>query len=141
MVLESERAYQAVQNRLTGDATLVALLSGGFHRDLARSDTTRPFVVIGSPIATDAQTFNGSRHWQDCLILTKACGTAAQRATLLQIADRIDVLLQDHGTTLDGVGVVKLRRENAPPLEPEVGPGGVVFVQLAQVYRTEAYPL
>jgi hypothetical protein len=141
VALEAERAYQAVQDRLTGDATLAGMAVGGFHRDLARPDTARPHVVIGSPVATDAQLFNAQRHWQDCLILVKACGTAGQRGTLLQMADRIDFLLQEHTATVDGVYVVRFRRESAPPIEPELAPGGVVYDQRAQVYRTEAAPV
>jgi hypothetical protein len=144
VAVESERAFTAVWNALRGDATLTALLpagANGVHRQVAPVGTARPFLVLDVLSAVDApQAIGGARLWQDTLLLTKACGAGLGAWLVLrQIQDRIDALLQGLTVTVDGVLCVKFRRESAPPLEPE-NVGGVLFVQTAQVWRTEAEP-
>lgn len=144
MAVESERVFTAAWNLLRADATLTALLPAGpngVHRQLAPLGTARPFLVLDILSAIDfPQAIGGARYWQDTLLLTKACGQGTnQWATLRTIQDRIDALLQNYTTTVDGVYCVRFRREAAPPLEPETV-GGVIYIQTAQTWRTEAEP-
>jgi hypothetical protein len=141
-VIESERVYTAVQNRLRGDATLTALLGAGerIHRDLAPQGTATPYLTISLMSAVDAFPAIGmTRLWQDTLVQVKAVGSGIQSRLLLRdVSDRVDTLLNDHTVEVAGVRVNKLRRESAPPQPPEVV-SGVVYPMVNQIYRTKAY--
>ncbi len=141
-MIEGERVFSAVWNRLRGDATLLTLLGAGerVHRDFAPQGTATPYLTISLLSVVDALPAIGTtRLWQDTLVQVKAVGTGNQsRPFLLAIADRVDTLLDGHAVTVAGVVVNKLRRESAPPQPPDVV-GGIVYPMLNQVYRSEAY--
>jgi hypothetical protein len=141
-MLESERVFSAVWNRLRGDATLLALLGAGerVHRDFAPQGTATPYLTVSLTSAVDALPAIGTtRLWQDTLVMVKVVGSGIQSRLLIRdIADRVDTLLDGHAVTVSGVVVNKLRRESAPPQPPDVV-GGVVYPMLNQQYRSEAY--
>lgn len=143
-MLESERVFDAVWNRLRGDATLVALLPAGPNgiiREYAPPATALPYVLVSVAAVVDALTeIGGARLWADVLVLTKVIGRGANsHSTVRAIGDRIDLLLQNHQVIVGGVEVVMLRREALIPQPPDVDPAGVVYPMLNVTWRSEAY--
>lgn len=137
-MIASERVLKAAYARLAADATLTTLLGAGnrLHESLAPLNTATPFVVLDVPSAVDLTTANGARVWQDTLLSATVRGKGLT-STIVPIADRVDELLQGYAVTVDGVVVVKLRRERGFRLPPELE-NGVRFPAIYQEYRTEA---
>ena len=139
-MIESERVLAAVADRLKTDATLAGLLPAGergVHEAVAPHGTAAPFVVVDVASAVDRNTLSGTRVWQDALVTATVRGKGLTK-TILPVADRIDALLQGYGVSLDGVLVVKLRRERGFRLPVEVGSDGTRYPAIYQEYRTEA---
>lgn len=139
-MIESERVLAAAAQRLQGDATLIGLLPAGargIHESVAPHGTATPFVVLDVPSAVDLNTLGGARIWQNTLVSATVRGKGLT-STIRPIADRVDALLQGYTALVDGVQVVKLRRERGFRLPPEVE-DGVRFPAIYQEYRTEAH--
>ena len=114
---DSSDVDAALIGRLAGDATLAALLPGGWYVDEAPPGLTQ-FGVISLVDETDTPVFGG-RGYEDALYLVKAVelSTVAVK-TIKAAAARIDVLLDPQpplppaSFAIAGYGLMVCRRES-----------------------------
>jgi len=104
---------RALYAKLTGDATLTALLSAAtaIYEAKAPQSAAYPLVIFDlyAPGA-DAYTFS-ARAYEDDLWIVKACDRAASSDRADDIAKRIDALLTDGSLVITGRTQLYLRRE------------------------------
>ncbi len=103
---DSAAIYAAIAAKLTGDATLMALMTNGVFRDIAPAGVTN--VVIISKQADGRAYSQSGMAWEDFTYLVKAVskGTSGTRAN--QAAARIKVLLQDTTLTVAGYSLMRI---------------------------------
>lgn len=140
---EALAGYLFLDGLFTGDATLLALVSGVFG-DVAPDGTKPDWLVFGSQSASDTMTATAVRILTRNLYRVLAVGPVADWSNLKAIADRADALLQPGGqplrnATQGGVTVMSVSREQALVLPEEI-PGstyGPAWVQAGGLYRIE----
>lgn len=98
----------ALMARLSGDATLVALATGGVHRLVAPIRVLTPHVVFGkqSGVPSYTHTLTASR---EMLYLVKAVAPGLSSDISGQIDERCRTLLQDHALVVSGFTTLYLR--------------------------------
>lgn len=96
---------KAIHARLTGDATLMALVTG--VHDHVPQDAAYPYVTIGADAvgAFTGKTFDGATHALELHVWSRARG----RREAKEIVERLRVLLDGAALTLDGHVLVDLR--------------------------------
>lgn len=99
---------EAIYARLNGDATLLGLATGGVH-DQVPGQQSFPYVVIGD--ATEepdhAHDQDGNDQLADVFVRSRYPGFKEA----LTIAQRIDVLLDNHLLVVAGWGTITVQRE------------------------------
>jgi len=124
---ESSDIDAALLAKLGSDATLLALMPNGVHRDFPTEKLTR-FVVVSLVEHHDDRTFSG-RASESALYLVKAVGLSAPnqpQPNMRDAAARIDALLEGGTLTVAGYELLAMYREEristAEPddLDPQV---------------------
>lgn len=128
---------------LTGDATLAALVTGGWHEDPAPEATaaageTYGTVRLQAPVS-DLDAVGSHRIWEDGLYLVQVIKEGRSTAALKPAADRVDVLLHRTSGTTAGGRVLSSVREGLF-YSPEVT-NGRHYRRLGGFYRILAQPL
>lgn len=95
--------------KLEGDATLMALMTGGVYRDVAKSGKTK-FVIVSFISGIDTYVFEGSAL-EEHLYLVKAVSQDSSGLDVKTAAARIHTLLQDVQLTITGYSHQLTRRE------------------------------
>lgn len=95
---------------LHGDGTLLGLAPGGVWADVAPEDTATPFVRFSLQDASDLMVVNGQRVWTNTLYLV--AGVADGTSYPAAVADRIDTLLHNVGSTVAPLIVLSSQRES-----------------------------
>lgn len=91
----------ALTARFRGDATLMALIPGGFHNGRAPQTAARPYLVMNVPTEEDASTMD--RYGSTAFIqFDTFSGPAVKTSQVVEaVLDRVEVLLRQP-LTLDG---------------------------------------
>jgi len=107
MSVETVVADQFILDKLTADATLIALLADGTNgltSETIPQSTSYPLVIWTLTSAVDDEYFNNERVWTNLIFTVR--GAAKQTSfggDLQTIASRIDAVLhKSEGTTTDG---------------------------------------
>jgi hypothetical protein len=119
MVADTSTVEAAVIARLAGDATLVALLPGGVHWDVAPAGLTA-FAIVSQIDHDDAVVMSPTPVWERPLLLVKATTKGAGRATVAQAAARIYELLHEQPLAIDGYTLMRIQRIKRVPNYTEV---------------------
>lgn len=98
----------AVLAALSGDATLLALMTDGVFWDVAPNGLTK-FVIVSQVAHEDENAFSG-RTFESILYLVKAVDRSAAGSDVKTAAARIDTLLQDVALTITGYAHSLTRR-------------------------------
>ena len=85
-------AYAFLTTTLTGDATLMGLVTGVF-RAYAPPATVPPWIILQHQSGSDTTTMNGFRVFDELLMQCKVVGPASMIVMLASVAARFDVLL------------------------------------------------
>ncbi len=101
---------KALYARLTGDATLMALATGGVWRGVAPVGTNGVIVVFAHAAENDFYALS-NRAVSESSYLVKAVAPGETATPAWDAANRIDVLLNDYAMTLDTGTVLSIRRE------------------------------
>lgn len=117
---------------LTGDATLMALATGGVHSQRVPQDTAPPYVVFAQQSALDHYAFT-RRAWEERFYLVRGITKGSNADAADDIAARIDTILNDATLTVAGYANIVCRRVN--PIEYTESPGGVEYHHAGGVYR------
>lgn len=108
---------QAVYARLTGDATLMGLVSGVF--DYMPDDTAPPYIAIGEATETPFNTLNRGEG-SDATITFQVTSETKGFSKALAVTDRMEVLLNFYEITISGYDTVYLRKDNVTTMrEPD----------------------
>lgn len=120
---------------LKGDATLVALATGGIYADIAPSTATYPLVLYNIMSSTIRLVTGGSKLWEEILAEVKGIDKLQNYAALVAIANRIDTLLHlappqaiSGGTLQDCVSDGGVKRVDPPS-------NAISYAQLGSRYR------
>lgn len=115
--------YAAISAKLSGDATLMSLMTDGVYQDVAPANTTK--VVIISRQADD-RTYGIDRllAYEDFTYAVKAVIKDKSGVTVRQAATRIKALLHDATLTFTGYSLMRihLSEDNAVIRYTEVDP-------------------
>lgn len=98
----------AIIAKLSGDATLLALMTDGVYMDVSPSGKTK-VVIVSMSTHQDEYVFHGSAFEQSTYVV-KAVEQSGSGATVKTAAARIHVLLQDVALTITGYIHAKTRR-------------------------------
>jgi len=123
---------------LTGDATLVGLLSDGVDgvvADEAEDDTTDPFVIFQLLDSADVYAIGSVRVLTDATYAVQAVDEVGSYVSLGPIADRIDALLHDKTEVVTG-GLICATRRERPIRYPETT-HGKTYRHLGGLYRIQ----
>ena len=135
-----------LDSKLRGDATLMAILTGGLYRSEAPPETVPPFGVYAFSGGKRATTMQGYGLLADTLFIVKAVGPASISTTLASAASRIDVLLGGPpGGPVSGVvtgGIISACYQetplwmDTPPVNGEIQTeaGGIYRMQIQQSF-------
>lgn len=85
--------FQFLSSTLGGDSTLAGYAPGGVWRALAPPSSEAPYVIMAFQAGSDIVTMNGVRLIVEATFQAKAVGPASETATIVNAAERIDVLL------------------------------------------------
>lgn len=126
-------AQQAIYSVLTGDPTLMGLITGVF--DFVPEDVAYPYVALGEVITTPDNRHRGfGRQVVETLhIWTKERGFAGA----LAIEDRITQLLDHQPLTLPGHHTVSVRYEFSQALTDPEPPGDIRHIPIRFRITTE----
>lgn len=105
MPSDSAAVDAALFNRLNGDATLLAAMTGGVHFDVGPKSGTA-FVLV-SQLAHEEAEMAGGTSWERFIYLVKAVTQAATGTTASTAAQRIQTLL--HGQTFSATGYTTMK--------------------------------
>lgn len=100
----------ALYARLSGDATLAALATGGVWRGNAPTGTTGSIVAFSQVSGSDDYSLK-QRAMTQYNYLIKGVTIGESATSAWQIADRIDTLLTDQTLTLASGSVMSVRRD------------------------------
>lgn len=133
----------AIYSRLSGDATLMALLPGGVHQVEAPHDENTaaadfPVLVFRTLDTTDEYVLSGLAT--ESIPLEFLAGAQGNdNEAVHDILDRVYVLLQDYALTVTGYSTLYLRRASRRPVMP-VTEYGVSYRQGSHRYNAEFAP-
>ncbi|WOI58604.1 DUF3168 domain-containing protein [Streptomyces fradiae] len=127
---------RAVYGRLTGDATLMGLVSGVY--DYVPEDVTWPYVVIGEALEVPENWLGG--FGRQTTITVHVWTRARGHSPGLGIAARITELLDHQPLTLDGLHHVATRYEFSQTLTDPEPPGDIRHVVLRYRVTTQQPP-
>jgi hypothetical protein len=134
-VLEAYAGIEFLYNTLTGDSTLMALVTG-VHRGKAPDLTVPPFVILTFQAGPDTLTANAIRLLNRGLYQVSAMGPANMSPLLAQAAARIDDLLKRTSGSVTGGHIDACYREQ--PLLRDLPPvNGDAWAALGGLYRLE----
>ena len=139
MANEAATGLAMLNTVLTGDATLMALVTGVF-RDVAPEGTAPDWIVIGHQSDQDTLSGVGSRIMTRHVDRVLVVGPESDGANIRAAADRLDALLQPAGLPLrNSNGTLACYREQALLLSSIVpGSGsGAAWLLLGGLYRVE----
>jgi hypothetical protein len=112
--MASDAIDTAVLNRLSGDATLTALLTGGIHElwEETAGGLTEPYALVTLFTAKDVEELR-RRAWEECryLVTVHADLSVTSISTVRQACARIDVLLDGATFAISGYTLLKSERE------------------------------
>ncbi len=132
---EIVRVLKWLTDKLTGDTTLLALVSGVFY-NFAPSGTAYPFVIMKQLRVEDVSVVNGVRVMVSGDWLVEAVGIGNDLMSLQPIADRIDALLHRASGAVTGGGEVFASVRVEPfELVEDYEAVGEVYAHLGGVYR------
>ena len=126
---------EAVFERLSADASLVALLGGAKVFDGAPRNAQAPYVHLGEVVARDWSTATevGTEISFAVVVWSRALG----RSEGLLIAERVVALLHDAALSLDGFRLVNLRHVATETARGETPEGRRTAVRFRAVVETE----
>lgn len=101
----------AIHSKLTGDATLMALATGGVYHRLAPAGTSTPFVIFNLQTG-DATYTQGRLATREMYYLIKGIDEGLSSKVAGQIDDRVIALLNDVMLTVSGYTMLHLRRSS-----------------------------
>jgi hypothetical protein len=105
-VADTSAIYTALSSTLSGDATLMALMTDGVYRDVAPAGKTK--VVIISKQADDREYgLDKLLAYEDVTYLVKAVEKSTSGTAARQAASRIRALLQDAAFSVSGYGLMR----------------------------------
>jgi len=132
-VLEAYAGIEFLYNTLTGDSTLMALVTG-IYRGMAADGTVPPYVILSLQAGTDTLTANAVRLLTQPLYQVSAMGPASMSTQLAQAAARIDDLLKRTQGSVAGCRIDFCYREQ--PLLLDLPPTlGVMWSKIGGLYR------
>ncbi len=132
-VLEAVSGLEFIYNTLTGDTTLMAIVTG-VYRGMAPDQAVPPFVILSLQAGSDTLTANAVRLLTQALYQVSATGPASMSTQLAQAAARIDDLLKRASGTVTGGRIDYCYRES--PLLLDLPPSlGVMWSKFGGLYR------
>ncbi len=130
---QREALIMGVMARLTGDAALAALATGGVHLVRAPQGTTAPYVTVRTYPGRIVPTISRGRAARMVRFAVVARVKGAGSITAERIDERVHELLSDHLPTLvNGYTCMSIRREldiNEPVVDE-----GVEYDQIGGMY-------
>lgn len=102
--------HTAIYNRLTGDATLMAMIPSGV-KDHVPANTPFPYIVLGEMVETPHRAFAKNGH--EVVPTVRIWGSIKSYKPLQAIYDRVTTLLEGATLTLAGHSTVLLWFEDA----------------------------
>lgn len=104
-------AKSGIYAKLTGDATLGALLASGtaVYANLAPQGASTPYVIFQRASSVPMPTLGRAAAWESQTYFVKAVTDEASDRVAGQIAERIDTLLND-ATITPGAGTLMVLR-------------------------------
>jgi capsular polysaccharide biosynthesis protein len=134
--LEASAAEEFLVTTLTGDATLMAQLSGGVWSMEAPEGTVYPFLVFQFVSGIDYAAVGAQRIWTNMIYLVKVIAETADFSVMNAAVARIDALLhRASGVVADGT-VWSCTREQIIRLPDDVA--NDQFRQAGGLYRLYA---
>jgi hypothetical protein len=129
--------YVGLFDKLTGDATLVALLASAaaVYRRRAPQGSALPYVILAKQTGSDTYTYR-LRVGSSMPFLVKAVTQGPSGVAAQAIADRIDALLTDGAITVSGKTLLYCRRETHVEYD-ELAAGGTTYQHVGGIYRIE----
>jgi hypothetical protein len=124
---------QAIHDRLTGNAALMATISGVF--DYVPEDVAYPYVVIGE--ATETPDNSHDRFGRQTVITLHVWSQYRGHAQGLAIAAKVTALLDHQPLTITGLHHVVTRFEFSQTLTDPEPPGDIRHVVLRYMVVTE----
>ncbi len=124
----------AIRTRLSGDATLVALATGGIHRFVIPDATANPAVVFGQQSGVPEYTHTREAV-KSLLYLVKGVSKSLSPDIAAQIDARCRTLLQDVALTVAGYTTIYCRYDSDIEFIEEIN--GVVWQHVGALYRVE----
>lgn len=142
-MIEEAAAQQYLLNRLSGDATLAGLATGGMWLRSVPERTKMPVVKIDRQDADDLMVVGLARVWADLTFLVRGVshwrGSGVPSWTEARaIGDRVDTLLHDHEGSDATVNVHSFREEG---FTDETLEAGDLFLHVGGIYRVRARSL
>lgn len=123
----------AIFAKLTGDASLLALINGVYHRS-APANVVEPFLIFAEQSGVDSQVFGG-RLATNRLYLVKMVDKSASAQRAGTAYERADAVLENQPLTISGhVEVHRLHREQTVEYD-EPGPAGETYQHVGGRYR------
>lgn len=123
MAFEPNLADAWIYAKLTGNASLTALVGSRIHLDGIPQGSIYPAVEFHIEAATDLQWLGTQRIWTDCLYLVEGIVEGQSYAgTLANIAAAIDAALQGQSGAVAGGTIYTCWREQASHRPDRDGP-------------------
>jgi len=123
---------QAIWQRLTGDATLMAVITG-IYNVAAPERAVYPFAIFQLVAANDSYTFR-KRVATQYLYQLRIAGEGLDKEPLLDALERADVLLTLQVFNLGGAKAARIVRETRLPDMSDMVEGKM-YVQVGSSYR------
>ena len=134
-VMEAYAGIEFLYNTLTGDSTLMALVTG-VYRDKAPDAAIPPFVILSHQAGSDTLTANAIRLMTRSLYQVVVLGPDSMSPTLAAAAGRIDALLKRTNGTVAGAAIDACYRE-MPLLLGQPPVNGLAWSKFGGLYRLE----
>ncbi len=99
---------EALYERVTADATLMALATGGVHHEEAAQDARPPYVLFEQVAGVREWTFGGPAMRNLRWIFEGVC-MGGDAGPAEDIAARLETVLTDAVLSIDGAGLLYLR--------------------------------
>lgn len=121
----------------TGAGGVSTLLGGRIYARRVPQGAALPAAIVQLVSAVPLNTMGGIRVAKNALVDVHLIAEGSDAAPLVDIADRVDLVLQGAGGSQDDAAVVELVCVNE--LEYDEDDAGKVYTHLIQSYRTAAY--
>lgn len=123
----------AVYARLSGDATLTGLASGGVHDRTAPQGSVCPYVILAKQAGTAFHMLGNNAGFDEQLFLVKGVTDEHSAKKAGEIAERADTLLNRYALTIAGGTLLVCRRELDVDYDERTD--GHVFKHVGHIYR------